>query len=45
VEESLSSEHGGELFGDSLEHFLDGGGVSEEGDGHFESLGGDITDG
>jgi len=28
VEESFSSEHGGELLGDSLEHLLDGGGVS-----------------
>jgi len=45
VEESLSSEHGGELFGDTLEHFLDGGGVTEEGDGHLESLGGDVADG
>jgi len=45
VEESLSSEHLGELFSDSLEHFLDGGGVTHEGDGHLESLGGDITNG
>jgi hypothetical protein len=45
VEESFSSEHSGELFGDTLEHFLDGGGVTEEGDGHLESLGGDVADG
>jgi hypothetical protein len=45
VEEGLSAEHGGELFSNSLEHFLDGGRVSEEGDGHLESLGGDIADG
>jgi len=45
VEEGLSAEHGGELFSNSLEHFLDGGGVSEEGDGHLESLGWDVTDG
>jgi len=45
VEEGLSAEHGGELFSDSLEHLLDGGGVSEEGDGHLESLGWDVTDG
>ena len=45
MEECLSSEHGGELFSNSLEHFLDGSRVSEEGDGHLESLGGDIADG
>ena len=45
MEESLSSEHGGELLSYSLEHLLDGGGVSEEGNGHLESLGGDIADG
>merc|ERR1712195_169644 len=45
MEEGLSSEHGGELLSDTLEHLLDGGRVSEESDGHLESLGGDITDG
>ena len=45
MEESFSSEHGGELFSNSLEHFLDGGGVSEESDGHFESFGGDVANG
>ena len=45
VEEGLSSEHGGELLSDTLEHLLDGSGVSEEGDGHLESLGGDIANG
>jgi len=45
MEEGLSSEHCGELFSDSLEHFLDGGGVTDEGDGHLETLGGDITNG
>merc|ERR1711881_803562 len=45
VEEGLSAEHGGELFSDTLEHLLDGGGVSEESDGHLESLGRDIADG
>jgi len=35
VEESFSSEHRGELFSNSFEHFLDGGGVSDEGNGHF----------
>jgi hypothetical protein len=28
VEESFSSEHSSELFSDSLEHFLDSGGVT-----------------
>jgi len=45
VEESFSSEHSGELFSDTLEHFLDGGGVTEEGNGHLESLGGDVANG
>jgi hypothetical protein len=43
MEESLSSEHSGELFSDSLEHFLDSGGVTEEGNGHLESLWWDIA--
>merc|ERR1712110_972389 len=30
VEEGLSSEHSGKLFGDSFEQFLDGGGVTQE---------------
>jgi len=45
VEEGLSAEHGGELLANSLEHLLDGSGVSEEGDGHLETLWWDITDG
>ena len=45
MEESLSSEHGSELLTNSLEHLLDGGGVSDESDGHLESLGWDIADG
>ena len=45
MEESLSSEHSSELFGDSLEHLLDSGGVTNEGNGHLETLGWDITDG
>ena len=45
MEESFSSEHSSELFGNSLEHFLDGGGVSEESDGHFESFGGNVANG
>merc|ERR1719213_236839 len=43
MEESLSSEHCGELFTNSLEHFLDGGGVTEEGNGHLETLWWDIA--
>jgi hypothetical protein len=45
VEESLSSKHGSELFSNTLEHFLDGSGVTKEGNSHFESLGGNITNG
>jgi len=43
MEESLSSEHSSELFSDSLEHFLDGSGVSEECNWHLESLWWDIA--
>merc|ERR1712151_643346 len=45
MKEGLSSEHGGELLTDSLEHLLDGGGVTEEGNSHLESLWWDIADG
>merc|ERR1712072_657943 len=45
VEEGLSAEHSGELLSNSLEHLLDGSGVSEEGNGHLETLGWDIADG
>ena len=45
MEESLSSEHGSELLTDTLEHLLDGGGVTEEGNGHLETLRGDIANG
>ena len=38
MEEGLSSEHRCELLSNALEHILDGGGVSKEGDGHFQSL-------
>jgi len=43
MEECLSSEHACELFSNSLEHLLDGGGVTEEGNGHLESLWWDIA--
>merc|ERR1740139_761887 len=34
-----------EWISNTLEHLLDGGGVSEESDGHLESLWWDVTDG
>merc|ERR1719272_246415 len=45
MKEGLAAEHSGELLSNTLEHFLDGGGVSEEGNGHLESLWWDVTDG
>jgi len=45
MQEGLSSEHSSELFTDSLEHLLDGSGVTNEGHRHLESLGRDVTDG
>merc|ERR1712195_122279 len=45
MEEGLAAEHSGELLSNTLEHLLDGGGVSEESDGHLESLWWDVTDG
>ena len=45
VKEGLAAEHGGELLGDALEHLLDAGVVADEGDGHLETLGGDVADG
>jgi hypothetical protein len=44
MEESFSSEHSSELFGDSLEHFLDSSGVTNESNRHFETFWWDITD-
>jgi len=43
MEESLSSEHSSELLSDSLEHLLDGGRVTDEGNGHLETLWWDIA--
>merc|ERR1711993_54505 len=37
MKEGLSAEHSSELLTDSLEHLLDGGGVSEEGHGHLKT--------
>merc|ERR1740130_2121611 len=45
MEECLSSEHCGELFSHPLEHLLDGGGVTEEGNSHLESLWWDVANG
>jgi len=44
MEESLSSEHSSELFGDSLEHLLDSSRVTNECNRHFETLWWDIAD-
>merc|ERR1712048_1545427 len=43
MEEGLSSEHSSELLTNSLEHLLDGGGVTKEGNCHLESLWWDIA--
>ena len=45
MKESFSSEHGSELFGDSFKEFLNGGGVANEGGGHLETSGRDVTHG
>merc|ERR1712167_169021 len=45
MEEGLAAEHSSELLTDALEHLLDGGGVTEEGDSHLEALGWDVADG
>ena len=43
MEESLPPEHGSELFTNPLEELLDGGGISDEGSGHLETPGWDVT--
>merc|ERR1719446_1800729 len=43
MEEGLSSEHSSELLTNSLEHLLDGSRVTEEGNGHLETLWWDIA--
>jgi len=45
MEESFSSEHSSELFSNSFEHLLDGSGVTNECNWHFESFWWDITNG
>ena len=44
MEESLSSEHSSKLFGDSLEHFLDSSGVTNESNRHLKTFWRNITD-
>merc|ERR1712055_734540 len=45
MEESLSPEHGSELFGDTFEDLLDGGGITHESGGHLETTRRDVTHG
>ena len=45
VKEGLPPEHGGELLGDALEEFLDGGAVADERTRHLESTWWDVADG
>ena len=43
MQERLAPEHGGELLRDPLEQLLDGGGVADEGGGHLQASGRDVT--
>lgn len=43
MQERLALEHGGELVADALEQLLDGRRVAEEGDGHAQAAGRDVT--
>ena len=45
MQESLASEHSGELLGDTLEQLLDGGRVTNEGGGHFQTTWWNVTNG
>ena len=45
MEESLATEHGGELLGDALEQLLDGRVVADERGRHLETARRDVTDG
>ena len=45
VKEGLAAEHTGEVLSDTLEHLLDGGGVTEEGNSHLQTLRRDVADG
>mmetsp|Transcript_16305 Transcript_16305/g.45255 ORF Transcript_16305/g.45255 Transcript_16305/m.45255 type:complete len:405 (-) Transcript_16305:70-1284(-) len=44
MQESLSAEHGSEIFCDALEHLLNGSGVAGEGHGHLQALRRDVAD-
>jgi len=44
MEESFSSEHSSKLFSDSLEHFLDSSGVTNESNRHLKTFWRNITD-
>jgi hypothetical protein len=41
MQESLAPEHDSELVTNTLEQFLDAGGISDEGRAHLQSFGGD----
>ena len=45
MQESLTTEHSGELLGDTLEQLLDGGAVSDKRSGHLESSGRNVAHG
>ena len=45
MQESFTPEHSSELFGDPLEQFLDGSGVSNECGGHLKTPGRNVTNG
>merc|ERR1712188_157113 len=45
VKEGLAAEHTSEVFSDTLEHFLDGGGVTQEGNSHLQTLRRDVAHG
>ena len=45
VQECLTTEHSSELLGYTLEHFLDGGTVTDERGGHLQSLWWDVAHG
>ncbi len=45
MQESLATEHGGELLRNALEQLLDGGGVTNERGSHLQATGRNIADG
>ncbi|GMR35947.1 hypothetical protein PMAYCL1PPCAC_06142, partial [Pristionchus mayeri] len=45
MEEGLATEHGSELLRDPLEELLDRGRIADEGGGHLQSTGRNVTDG